>query len=508
MTQINKSTTKNGRILSRTFIDLDFFLASPLCIADEDEQTDNDVMKNSRGEPFIPGASIAGALRAYLSSKVSAEVANKLFGSGEDQGTQSPLIVSDGTIKDSIISIRDGVALDDTKQTIENAKFDLEIVEYGTEGNFSLELIIRDNHEFTLEEAQKWIAGLVVALNNGDIQLGMKKNRGFGLLLVSELKMRHFSFENSNGDLLKEQAEAYLQFLEDQAMQIINLQDFFKQVEPGEEQAAQKLPIDFTLNDLEKKELEIWRKAFENANSEFESIYEEITIPLKLEGGLSIRQYSAQPEAPDFQHIQSMGVSIVPGTSWTGALRHQMKKILQNLGLDSVKSEKEMILIFGTISSKDKQGFTSPVRISESRRNNASCDDNSDSSIISTRTKINRFTGGSQDQALFTERISVGGIYELVIRLHKNYDYPADYLQEFQISDPSDLLKSHKGLFYLALKDLCNGFLMVGGQTAIGRGHFTYAENGNQTNATNCFSAKDEADCLKALAKRVELIKS
>ena len=260
--------------------------------------------------------------------------------------------------------------------------------------------------------------------------------------------------------------------------------------------------FDAEITTAERLAIEAWITAFKTAKNKFKSIYEDITFTLKLEGGLSIRQDSARPEAPDFQHIQSRGVSVVPGMSWTGALRHRMKRILQELGVDSDKSENEMRLIFGTISSKQLPGFASPTRISESRRNKAGLTPRLENTVLSTRTKINRFTGGAQDKVLFTERMSIGGKYDLVIRLRKEFTYPKDANEEAE-KGTEELLKSCKGLFYLALKDLYNGFLLIGGQTAIGRGHFSYAGNGANTG----FSAADEVECLNALAKRVQDLK-
>lgn len=480
MTQ-NVSTSKKGRILSRTFMNVDFVLRSPLCISGDGEKTDNDVMRDGSGNPFIPGSSLAGALRDYMTSRFSQGEANLLFGSIADEARQSPLIVSDGIIAAPIISVRDGVALDDGKQTIENAKYDMEIVEYGAKGSLNLELVLRDNHGFDLEKAKVWISALLIALDKNDIQLGMKKTRGFGLIQMTKLSMRHFDFDKKQSSLDESQAESYLEFLNNGFM--MNLDEL-----KGDGITAAELEA-----------LNNWKGALEAEAKDFKSMYDEIVVPLRLEGGLSIRQYSAQPEAPDFQHIQSRNVSVVPGTSWTGALRHRMKRILQELGVDAEKSEDEMNLIFGTLSSEEQPGFASPVRIYESRRDNAELSASKEKLILSTRTKINRFTGGAQDKALFTERMSVGGEYCLVIRMRKSFTFPKASDDERE-KTTANLLKGHKGLFYLAIKDLCNGFLQVGGQTSIGRGLFSYAGE----NAEAVFSPQDEKECLKALAERVQ----
>ena len=80
-----------------------------------------------------------------------------------------------------------------------------------------------------------------------------------------------------------------------------------------------------------------------------------------------------------------------------------------------------------------------------------------------TRTGISRFEAAAKKGALYTEKTYVNGTFTLNILVRKG-PYAND--QKWIV-----------GLLLLAIKDLQNGLLAVGGQTAIGRGVFSAAED-------------------------------
>ena len=81
------------------------------------------------------------------------------------------------------------------------------------------------------------------------------------------------------------------------------------------------------------------------------------------------------------------------------------------------------------------------------------------------RTGVSRFESAVKQGALYCEKTYVNGDLTLEISVRKG-------------NDPTDE-RWIVGLLLLAIKDLQNGFLAVGGQTAIGRGIFS--ANGNLT---------------------------
>lgn len=120
---------KNRAILKKIVYRVELKFVSPVNVSSGHEgMTDSDVIRDYDDKPFIPGTSIAGALRDYVSMK------EDVFGSEK----MSSLIISDLTIvKDPTINYRDSVALDDNKTSIDGAKFDFEALEgESTKGNF------------------------------------------------------------------------------------------------------------------------------------------------------------------------------------------------------------------------------------------------------------------------------------------------------------------------------------------------------------------------------------
>lgn len=104
---------------------------------------------------------------------------------------------------------------------------------------------------------------------------------------------------------------------------------------------------------------------------------------------------------------------------------------------------------------KDTQACASNIIISEAEIEGAK-------PMTMIRTGVSRFESGVKDGALYKERTYVDGKVNLRLQIRRS-------------ADPEEE-KWILGILLLALKDLQNGYLAVGGQTAIGRGVFS--ENG------------------------------
>lgn len=175
-----------------------------------------------------------------------------------------------------------------------------------------------------------------------------------------------------------------------------------------------------------------------------------IEVPLRLKGGISIRKYAVRKGAPDFEHMTDHGSPVIPGTSIMGALRHRIKEIIKELdeyssyGLYPNKMIDEM---FGFVSGKD--AHISGVIVDEMVIEGAKA-------LEMTRTGISRFENSARNGALYKEKTYLDGVFTLrlsVCRENPNVEWII-------------------GILLLAVKDLQNGFLAVGGQTSIGRGIF------------------------------------
>ena len=180
----------------------------------------------------------------------------------------------------------------------------------------------------------------------------------------------------------------------------------------------------------------------------------QIRVPLAMRGGISIRQYAAKKGEPDFVHLTSKGVPVIPGSSFAGAIRHRVAQILGELTDGGVKlpvSAGEVTKrMFG--DAADQEGHASDIIISEARIEGAR-------PLTMVRTGISRFESAVRDGAVYKEKTYVDGYFTLKIAVRKG-------------KNPEES-RWMIGILLLALKDLQNGYLAVGGQTAVGRGTFS-----------------------------------
>ena len=64
-----------SKLLKRKVFYVQVHLASPLSVSSgEQEWTDSDVLRDAKGNPFVAGSSIAGAMRAYLEKEKNQNV--------------------------------------------------------------------------------------------------------------------------------------------------------------------------------------------------------------------------------------------------------------------------------------------------------------------------------------------------------------------------------------------------------------------------------------------------
>lgn len=220
--------------------------------------TDNHVIKDEEGKPYIPGSSLKGALRSWIetllrgsgrkilgeidppclvvsepclgddkdskewlkeiknkhkdkenSDRLVAEeiykrlcIVCKIFGS---QHFASKITINDCRLKGNraYIEKRDGVAIDrDTGTAANNKKYDYEQVAAGTEFNFYMTV---DN----LEDENKKILQLIIkVLESGDFAVGGKTSVGLGRIKLCDTqiyKIDENNLENYLFDGLKEE---------------------------------------------------------------------------------------------------------------------------------------------------------------------------------------------------------------------------------------------------------------------------------------------------------------
>lgn len=401
-------STERLKIKNRLFYKLPVTIVSPVSISGgNSDETDHDVIKTEDNRPFITGASVAGAVLNYLENiGIEKNLLTEFFGStnGTDC-SMSRIFISDILFDNAKISVRDGVRLDKNKTTVKNAKYDYQIVEPGAEGYLYIEYVIYNKDTITAENAENLTLHIISGINNGEIRFGFKKQRGLGVLSVSD----KYGFKRFDYD--KIQPDELLNFFEKKNY---------------DEQSVSKL----------------YPKSSNNLT---------LSLDLVQNGGISIRTYSAKPNAPDFSHITANDKAVIPGSSWNGAIKARVFDILKNSLNADESIVNELKNFWGELG--ENEFVLSQIEISESIISEPK---NRDGGFVNmTRNKINRFDNSTVDRALYSEASFFNGETQLNVTI-KN------------ISDNEWVA----GLIVLIFADIANGLLAVGGQTSVGRGLF------------------------------------
>lgn len=206
-----------------------------------------------------------------------------------------------------------------------------------------------------------------------------------------------------------------------------------------------KIEFDFSKNDEFSRYESFLRKSFYESKVETKESNNKFEIKLELDitNSLLIGSVNNDGEIADIASLCEDGKSIASGTSFKGAIRHQALRIANTFS-DKL-GEKFVNKLFGYVDGVTAK--KSRVRVNESEIKNVI-------KKLHQRNKIDRFSGATIDGALFDAR----AIYDGKINLN------------IELKNPS--LKE-KALMLFVARDLCAGFLAVGGGKNVGRGVFS-----------------------------------
>lgn len=453
------SGDNSRRIGERIVVEAALALATPAFLGggDSDELTDMTLLVDDiEKRPLLTGASLAGALRAYLWSREEGyRVADPperkllehekplteiLFGGfkGHDDGKQSPLIVDDALGENYGIELRDGVRLDPQTRTADDKKlFNMQVWREGTTFPIRLELLVSKPRQLTDSQIESYQDRLKCALftalqglTDGDITLGGRKNRGYGRITVNNWRVKNYKVTTAHG-------------LHDWIMNgNAPLSDDAKK----DDLAKVGELLDVIISDLPD-----------------ERCYLHLRATFKLDGSLLIRA-NGQPNSnsPDMAHLSNHeGTPVLPGTSVAGALRQRARRILNIV--NPTHAEDWLNNLFGDEDMKKQESKASRLIVEETliidevQQNGERQFKPTQMSLVQNRVAIDRFTGGALDTALFNEQPVFG---KPETRLHINLT--------IRQSEKRDI-----GLILLLLKDLWTGDLPLGGEVSVGRGRLT-----------------------------------
>lgn len=330
------------------------------------DETDSDIMKDSRGFPFVPGTSLTGVLRSYLSEMDG----SRLFGTLLPEICESHVLISDAVLgvdakdTDFRITQRDGVGLSDDGTARKGAKYNFEVVECKKPYTAVIELA-----DACSAEERTLLEGVLARISAEGVSFGARTTRGYGLM-SAEVKKREFE--------LPKQLETWLRF------------DPF---EDGCFEDASTIPLD-------------------TASAEHAADSIAILLRLAFRGSFSVRvnttvlAQAGQKVAPDQMPLSGFdGHAVIPGTAWAGSFRHHMRHLASGMGRSELMTEVDAL--FGAV--KDAM-IRSSIRFSETAAEK-------ELRYTTTRTAVDRFTSAPRNQALFTSQVAQDGEGTLAIRL-------------------------------------------------------------------------------------------
>jgi CRISPR/Cas system CSM-associated protein Csm3 (group 7 of RAMP superfamily) len=385
-----------GKIVLKGIIEL---LSPTLIGSGDNDEYDIEVLVDSDNKPLISATSFTGVLKHYLTIKGYKKELDDFWGyTTKTSGKQSALRCSDlNCISNYNISVRDGIRIDNKTGIVEDkGKYDYEIIEQYARFGLTMEA---DYTEETESFVKGMIATIYTELEGDRVRVGAKTNNGLGKIKLFDRKIYDFNFSDKQDNVIK-----WLK----------------KDFSP---------PSSFLA-----KPFEIERKVF------------SIDATFDLKSSLLIRSYSSDPAEADSVHIKSGNEHVIPGSSLKGVIRARADRIVKTLSKDpSIITD-----LFGIVDDKNrsKKSKRGRIRVEEVILPKFV-------SEINTRIKIDRFTGGTIEGALFDSK-----------PLYTNFK---DKVKNVKIT-VMDYEEHEPGLLLLVLKDLWTGDIAIGGEKNIGRG--------------------------------------
>ncbi|HEY5137968.1 MAG TPA: RAMP superfamily CRISPR-associated protein [Methylococcales bacterium] len=173
---------------------------------------------NGQGQYYIPGTSLAGALRSWMIAESDEQSVKALWGfqdnKGKEEGHASFVIVEDAAIKDMVqIEIRDGVGIDRLwGSAAEHAKYNRAILPKGTQIPLHLTLEQEKADDSWSSTCSLW-GNLIKAMEGGKLRLGASKTRGLGKIILKGVKVREQQLHTRQGmlDVIKNGGSEFTQ---------------------------------------------------------------------------------------------------------------------------------------------------------------------------------------------------------------------------------------------------------------------------------------------------------
>lgn len=373
-------------IIGKTIIYFQLELKTNLHIGSGESNIDTDALciRNSENKLIIPGTTLAGIFRSTLERLFDdSRLIKDLFGDVNKKTNES--FASNIIFQDAIIQtdeevntdIRDGIKINrKCLSTEEGAKYDKETVFKDSIFRGIITITKTDKNKDDFSKYLELVKIAFYNLDEGLISIGGSSSRGLGQCSVKE----YFTFE--------------LDFTNPEHFKDFLLDDFYDY-----DFEKMKNEHQSYLKDLDFKK-SIFFDEFPPLKDDF---IIKIDYTISTTEPLLINGPRTNDEGVDFHFIKTNnGEYFIPGSSIKGPIRNRAEMILETLGITN--SEALVKETFGSTEGKSKVQFFDLFPEGELKMK------------YFDHNKIDRFTGGTMDNALFNEKlIFKGNFYGKII---------------------------------------------------------------------------------------------
>lgn len=390
---------------------------------------DSPIQKDWNNLPMILGTSLAGVLRKELDEKL----ANELFGdenAKKKDSKGSKLIISNALLLNENREVNEGLILEKSKflkefeilprrehtainakgTTVNNSKFDEEVVFAGSEFKFSISLLTNNP-----EEDKKSFEMILNLLSTSHLRIGGGSTKGFGQIKVKKIDYKLF-------DMASKEFADFENSLNTKSL-----------IESYDIKAVQSEKYTTYKVSLEADDFFMFGSGFGDSEADMTPIYEK----------------QVDYENKCFTHKKVL----IPASSIKGAISHRTTFYYNkehDIFIESNKKPFEVVeSIFGAKKDSDN-GLKGKIIISDAYLEEVQ-------TKVFDHVSIDRFTGGAIDGALFQEK-TISSKEKIKLEILLNND----------IND-NEAIEAFKS----ALTDLTSGMLSLGGATTKGHGVFT-----------------------------------
>ena len=484
-----QTTTYNTRLIARVTIEA----TTPLAIGSGKKSilTDATINRDANDLPFIPGTTLAGLIRHAIDE----ELADRLMGfikkkndkkdEYEVEGsrlivTEAKLLNRKGKAIDGLLNLEtayndeDRAFLDDFKHapirqhakinhrgvTEDKGKFDEEVVPKGARFCFEMELMANPKSEEELAEYKQDFKDLLKKLRADGFRVGGKSRNGFGKIEVVGEACLYRELDLS----LPADLDLYLK-------KSASLAETWDGFEPLELEKPQESRYTRYKLEITPKDFLFFGSGFGNEDVDHSYIKEQ---HITWDGDGNSGRWNSQDNS-----------LVVPASSVKGALAHRTAYyynkecgiFAENLSPEDFnkyvgKRNKAVFALFGSEGNEDE---TQPTEVPTGERTDGKRrghmlfadiikhrKDQTDKKIHN-HVKIDRFTGGAIEGALFDEEA-------LITHPNEPEKLELDLLvdKDERINEDQRIIQA----FEKALKDVCEGMLPLGGNVNKGYGQF------------------------------------